>query len=275
MFSPVSPLLIFGIVFFAFAAIGTIVYSLLGRHLLEICRTKQNFLAAPPLINKPFEALFQSESRDPFSMDMKDEKHPKKTGGMLGVMLLLWMGSAVFGIWYFAQYSWDKHPILLGICTVLVVVVFAGHPLLSKRMKSPKDASLLTIMFFLSTGLLIVALEYIEFGGLYLTDMWTETKSFAPQNAVRFANMTMLIITILHIFRQLCVWDKARREEHKDKQSGKEALLCEAISRFDPATMIADEPEVAAKPFPRRWIWIIGLYAAAIVVLWCVGVLLF
>ena len=45
-------------------------------------------------------------------------------------------------------------------------------------------------------------------------------------------------------------------------------------SRFDPTTMIADEPEVAAKPFPRHWIWIIGLYAAAIVVLWCVGVLL-
>jgi len=53
-----------------------------------------------------------------------------------------------------------------------------------------------------------------------------------------------------------------------------ELLLCEAIARFDPVTMTADEPEVAAKPFPKRWIWIIGFYALATVVAGCLRVLL-
>ena len=47
----------------------------------------------------------------------------------------------------------------------------------------------------------------------------------------------------------------------------------EAIARFDPATMTEDEPEVVAKPFPKQWLWILGLYAAAIVVMGCVGVM--
>ena len=54
----------------------------------------------------------------------------------------------------------------------------------------------------------------------------------------------------------------------------REERIREAIARFDPATMTADEPEVAAKPFPQRWIWIIALYAAAIVAAGCLGVLL-
>ena len=47
----------------------------------------------------------------------------------------------------------------------------------------------------------------------------------------------------------------------------------EAIARFDPVTMTEDEPEIAAQPFPRRWLWILGLYTIAIVVMGCVGVM--
>jgi len=53
-----------------------------------------------------------------------------------------------------------------------------------------------------------------------------------------------------------------------------ELFFREAIARFDPVTMTADEPEVAAKPFPRRWIWIIALCAAAIVAVECLGVVM-
>jgi len=45
-----------------------------------------------------------------------------------------------------------------------------------------------------------------------------------------------------------------------------------ASAVFNPVTMTEDEPEVAAKPFPKCWMGIIGLYVAAIVVVWCVGI---
>ena len=35
--------------------------------------------------------------------------------------------------------------------------------------------------------------------------------------------------------------------------------------------MTDDEAEVEAKPFPKYWLWIPGLYAAAIVAMFCVG----
>ena len=48
-------------------ALATALYYLLGRSLLEICRTKQNFLSAPPLIDNPFEVIL-----------VKICKHPNK-----------------------------------------------------------------------------------------------------------------------------------------------------------------------------------------------------
>jgi len=78
----------------------------------------------------------------------------------------------------------------------------------------------------------------------------------------------------LCILLLLCDWFKEGKKESDDAKSGREILLREAIARFDPVTMTADEPEVAAKPFPRHWIWILGLYAVAIVVMGCLGVLL-
>jgi hypothetical protein len=191
---------------------------------------------------------------------------------MFGFLLFTWTGSAIFGVYYFSWYSWDKHPVLLGICAFLLTVLFAGEPLLSKRITKQTDASLLAILFFLSTALLIMALEYIESGGIDFTFLWTEPRGFKPFNAVHFANMTMLLVSILQILRQLGIWSRAKREEYRDKESGKDALIREAIARFDPATMIADEPVAEALPFPRRWIWILGLYASAIVVLYCIGV---
>jgi len=53
----------------------------------------------------------------------------------------------------------------------------------------------------------------------------------------------------------------------------REAILREAIARFDPATMTEDEPEVAAKPFPRRWIWFGGFYAVFMFGTFCLAVM--
>ena len=50
------------------------------------------------------------------------------------------------------------------------------------------------------------------------------------------------------------------------------ADIREAVARFDPITMTEDEPEVAARPFPRHWLWIGGFYAVFIVGMFCLAV---
>ena len=57
------------------------------------------------------------------------------------------------------------------------------------------------------------------------------------------------------------------------KHPDKEAILREAIARFDPATMTEDEPEVAAKPFPRHWFWFGGFYAVFMFGMFCLAVM--
>jgi len=249
------------------AAVATAVFYPLGRYFLEICRTKQNFLASPPLVDNPFEVVLMKSGKHHASVD-----HPKKTGGMFGMFLLVWIGYAGGGVWYFAQYSWDKHPILLGIFAVLSVLILWTGSVLIKRMKNRRNAISATILQPLCIAILALALEYIEFGGFYFSDLWTKQRD--PRNVIHVMNLTALLVIALQMPLQLYHWFKAKREEDTGKESGRDALLREAIERYNPATMITDEPEVAAKPFPRRWFWIIGLYAAAIVVMGCLGVLL-
>jgi len=117
---------------------------------------------------------------------------------------------------------------------------------------------------------LVLALEYIEFGGFYLSAVWTNPSY--PRTMIHIMNWTFILGAALSILLLLCYWFKEGKEEREE--SGRDVLLREAIARFDPVTMTADEPEVAAKPFPKRWIWIIGLYAVAIVAMGCLGVLL-
>ena len=119
-----------------------------------------------------------------------------------------------------------------------------------------------------SVAVFFLLLEYIEFGGIYFYTV------MAKQHPSPIPGFTFIVVALTCVTLPLCLlqWYMARREERNENDDSKR-LLREAISRYNPATMIADEPEVAAKPFPRYWIWIIGLYAAAIVVLWCVGVL--
>ena len=50
------------------------------------------------------------------------------------------------------------------------------------------------------------------------------------------------------------------------------ASIREAIARFDPVTMTEDEPEVAARPFPRHWFRLGGFYAVFMVGLFCLAV---
>jgi hypothetical protein len=125
----------------AVVAVVTAVYYPLGRYFLEICRTKQNFLAAPPLIDTPFETALMKSGKHIGSVD-----HPQKTGKMFGIFLLIWIGVAGVGLWYFSWYSWDKHPIPLGISAFLLVALFVLQPQLVKKVKCQKKASLVNIL---------------------------------------------------------------------------------------------------------------------------------
>jgi hypothetical protein len=82
----------------------------------------------------------------------------------------------------------------------------------------------------------------------------------------------IVVVTVCLPF-QYVYWYRAKREKCAETKSDIDILRRESIARYNPGTMTPDEPEVAAKPFPRRWIWIMALYAVAIVALGCVGVL--
>jgi len=247
-------------VIIAITVVVAAVYYPLGRHLLEICRTKQNFLATPPLIEEPLETILFKTG--------KPQIPTKKAAGMMRWML--YIGLALCGIWYFSFYSWNKNPVALGFCAILVFAVFARFQILFERIRSRKEMAWLTILFHLLLLPLVVLLEFIEFGEFTVLGM----SHGDPRNAIHVMNFIVIFMVVLQVPYHLCSLFWAKYEEKKDTTTGRDALICEAIARFDPVTMTADEPEVAAKPFPRHWLWIIGLYAAAIVVMGCLGVLL-
>jgi hypothetical protein len=262
-------LFIFTAVIIAVTVVFTAVYYPLGRYFLEICRTKQNFIAAPPLVDNPLDVALEKTSKHPCSVD-----HPKKTGGMFGVLFLALFGFVAIGVWYFAQYSWNKHPIPLGICVVLTITIILMPSVWEKKVKKTKNKTLLNVLSLFCAVLLVFALEYIEFGGLfYFFDFWSQPSFRAPYFGIHIINTSVMLFSVFFIPIGLRHWWKANQKENNAETTDEDALLREAISRYNPATMTADEPEVAAKPFPKRWLWIIGLYAAAIVVMWCVGVL--
>jgi tetratricopeptide (TPR) repeat protein len=128
------------------------------------------------------------------------------------------------------------------------------------------------LTFFMAT--LALALEYIEFGCIDLRNVWTRPTPHEPRNLIHVMNMTIIFMTIFFAPLHLFQWWKAKREESEDKESGKDKKLRDAIAQFDPATMIAEEPLVEAQPFPKRWLWIIGLYAVVIAVLFYVAPLI-
>jgi len=260
------PVFLIGIVIIvAVPAVFTAVYYPLGRYFLEICRTKQNFLAAPPLVNNPFEVTLQTIGK-PAELD-----YPKKIRGMFGIDLLAKIGLIGVGIFYFSWYSWEKHPIPLATCAFLFFALFAVNFALAKRFKKPKISIPVGMLFYVCFLGLILALEHIEFGGFYFSDAWKEAFSQEPRHPIRWMNATAILTPVFIVPLQFYYWYRTKRDENDEK----EIRLREAIARYNPATMIADEPEIAAKPFPRHWIWIFGLYAAAIVAAGCVGVLVF
>jgi hypothetical protein len=253
----------------AITALGTAVYYPLGRYFLEICRTKENFLAAPPLIDDPLGTILQKTGKASCSVD-----HPKKAGGMFGVLLLAWIGFVVVYAWYFSLYSWDKHPIPLGICAALFVAALLLPSALLKKM-NVSNALLVNIAFPCFGAVLVLVLEYIEFGSLDFGYVWTLPDSMrGTHNTIHTINLLFLLFAALFVPTGLYRLWKLKQKECDEATISEDMLLQEAITRFDSATMTEDEPEVAAKPFPRYWIWIIGLYAAAIIVACCVGVLL-
>ena len=254
--------------FVAVVIIITVAYYPLGRYFLEICRRKENFLSAPPLIDNPLETVLMKSGKNIASVDSL-----KKAGKMKGFLLLTWIGLTGVGLWYFSHYSWDKHPVPLGICAILLIAFFIVPSLLAKRVNNMKVTPLLNILFFFGIAGLMVVLECIEFGNFDFWAAWVHFNTQPSNYDVRPMHRFIFLVALIQIPVQLFYWRKAMYEESDDKQSGRDALLREAIARFDPATMIADELEVAAQPFPRRWIWIIGLYAAAIVVMYCVAMM--
>ena len=257
-----------GIIIFALVLA---VYYRLGRYFLEICRTKENFLAAPPVVVDPLETALGISGKIDVSID-----HPNTKADRL-VILLGMSVIIVCGIHYFSMYSWEKYPIPLGICALLIAASIVTFFWLCKRIgikdyqKNPQRWDFVFSLFFPFGLALMYCMEYIEFGGIHFWEVWSGSSSLPENNGIRVMHR-MMLLTMIILLPLFCF---VRHKASDGKEHDKETLLREAISRFDPATMIADEPEACAKPFPRHWIWIIGLYAAAIVALWCVGVLFF
>ncbi len=263
---PMFLALFFGTI--AVAAVTTTVYYPLGRYFLEICRTKANFLAAPPLVDNPLEVVLLRTGKIPGAVD-----YPKATGKMSVFFFLTWIGIGGGVVWILAHYSWSKHPISLGVCAALLIAVFSIQSTFSKKMKRRQDAMLLDLLVWFCAGGLAIAFELIEFGGIYFSDVWTKTLATEPKNMIHVLSMSLLLLAILRFSLSLCQWLKARQVESDDEKSGKERLLREAIARFDPLTMIAEEPACEAKPFPKRWLWILGLYGTGIAMYFCIGTL--
>ena len=255
-----------------FGAIIGVIYYVLGRYFLEICRTKANFLAAPPLMDDPFEAALWKTAKRPDTVD-----HPKQAGKMYGFVLLTWIGSIAVGIWYMSHYSWDKHPVTLGICVALFFCVFAVQRYLFKKVKNRKLVIISSIISMVTIASLIVVLEIIEFGHFSLKDLWSVNKFDGPFNSfiIRTMNRSVFVMTLLLIPVNIIHWFKTNRDEKCEKKTGRDMLVRDAIANYRPEESTVDEtPIPEALPFPKRWIYGFGIYGVMIILMFCLASLI-
>lgn len=252
----------FLLVFFIAIAVGLLfgaTYYKFGRYFLEICRTKENFLVAEPLLDNPLETNLMKTAKAPVSVD-----HLNRVGKMSAVLFLPWIAAALLGIWFLSQYSWSKHPISLALCSMfLIATLLVQCFVLKRKIKDRKFCLLFTAAFCVLDILSILALQMIEFGNLaslFSTPEKIEMKSILL-SMHRILLLVASVLAVLYVYQ----WFKTGREESGEKKTGRDLLLQDAIARFDPNTIsLEEQPEAQAKAFPKSWACGLGLYAAVI-----------
>ena len=140
--------------------------------------------------------------------------------------------------------------------------------------------------FFLSiiTNLLLAATAFFVIVGRAVISLDQSRVSLSLLTQILIGMAVVAVITALYYWLGRCFLEICRTKQNflaapplvdnpfevilAKKGVELEASHREAIARFDPEIMTEDEP-VEAKPFPRHWVRILGLYALASIALFC------
>lgn len=281
----IGMILVAGIVFALFVAFFQSC-NLLGRQLIDMVRSKENFLATPPVIDSPFEVALGRSFKSQVSID-----HPRQADKMYGIAVLAWLAIGASAVWFFANFiDWHQNPLLSGLCILLLFIAAPVHGRIVLRAKNRKSAHLSSALFGLFDAALILLLAKLQSESFSLNSIWKGMNSFENANSLflmiwpyMFACFTIVsIVSLIQWSREkplqeeLAITNEPISDEDKaigrwvERQADNrnrepfysDEDIREATERYEPE----DEPVQETCRFPRSWAWICSVYAIMIMV---------
>ncbi len=229
-------------------------YYRLGRTFLDMCRSPESFRNSPPLIADPFAFVLKRQGLFPQFADASS-----KMAWLNYAPLILMIPAAVF---FFPLLDWSKHPVALGFSTALLVGGGFLTLWLLRHAKSQSNGLLVAMggdLFFIAVVLLF---ETVQCGGFSLARFVREAQS---GQLAHFMSLSMIVLTLGILPDHFILWLMVRRREKRDENAGYGDAVREAITRFDPAKAISDEPVLPPLRFPKRFFAGFVLYGLIVV----------
>lgn len=247
-------------------------YYLFGKHLLGLCRTREDCLAAPPLVEKPFETALGRTMTQPISI----ERLPKANAAF---RILAVLTSLVALVWFASFLDWTKSPILTAICIGGTIAAWAfGGWYGNKRVEEPRNRFLLVAILWLCTFISLCILTVIECGSVSPGVLWEKILAantrvgHNPESNALYLCMFVLISVFAGLLA-MGQWFRLGRQATVQKETEYDNRLREAVARYEPG---GTEDESTPEPlrFPETWSRICLGYGLAILVVFVIGLII-
>ncbi len=250
-------------------------FYLFGQQLIRICRTKEEFLAASPLVNDPFGIALGKTLISPGSIE-----NLKQAGPMGYVAKFTLVALTLAAVWFLTVFiDWSRRPIPTGICVALGVLFLWWYSRIMKRSANISKKSLNNSLFFLADAVLITLIGVFQSPEGALVSFYSDAITGQTRGVhSAFMSICMLCGACYFLMGIFCFiqyrFRLAGSDDVKCKINGKEfdeTRLQEAIARYTPeetGERISDE----SLKLSKKWCAVFAAYGIIILaVFWLVA----
>ncbi|MGL6196224.1 MAG: RNA polymerase sigma factor [Thermoguttaceae bacterium] len=246
-------------------------YSLLGRKILESCRTAENFKLTPPLMDYSFEIALGRMGKA--SEPTGHAAQPRKLG-KYGIVTLIMIG--VIQLWLVSQLNWTINPVGTGVCICFIIAGPIGCGNVTKRIKNAKYRYYLMAISACLNSLAVFILLVIQAGDCSFTAFRNASTS---QNSLAFNIYFGLLFMYAILFFVSLTQGLIKTKNSIQIDNEYSEKLAEALARYKSETesnscMTPNPLDAVAKAFPVVWKLVFILYGTAIMCLYVIGALI-
>ncbi len=257
--------------FFAFLCLVWFGFYLFGQELIRLCRTKETFLASPPLIDDPFGVALGKTLINPGSI-----QNMKQAGSMGYVAKFALIALAVGAVWLVSVFvDWNRRPIPTGICVALLVLQVWCYTRIMKWAETIKRKALCNSILFPGSAVLVFLLGVFQSPEGTFAAFCSEAVTGQTGFRSTFLSMCMFLGTIYFLIGLMCFVQYLFRSDDAQRKKNEtdfdETRLQEAIARYTPeetGERISDD----SMKLSKKWYAVFAAYGIIILaVFWLVA----